>query len=190
MRVFLAPGASGNAAGMRPYVDALARRGVDALAFDIPKGRAENAVPPYRASVVSTGADLRASVIGGQSYGGRVASLLAAGEAMGDEPAEGEAAPGGSVGGLVLMCYPLHAPGRAGGPLRLDHWPRIRCPVLLLSGESDPLARIDLLRDAVKQLPDAELVTYPGVGHGLAPVLEDAMDRLAAFVARLGEPAG
>jgi hypothetical protein len=34
----------------------------------------------------------------------------------------------------------------------------------------------------VKLLPDAELFTYPRVGHGLAPVLDDALDRVAAFV--------
>ena len=43
------------------------------------------------------------------------------------------------------------APERAAA--RIEHWPRIRCPVLLLSGESDPFARIGLLRDGVRQLP-------------------------------------
>jgi len=63
--------------------------------------------------------------------------------------------------------------------------------VLLLSGESDPFARIDLLRDAVTTLPDAELVTYPKVGHGLAPVLDDSLDRVAAFLhERLGLATG
>jgi pimeloyl-ACP methyl ester carboxylesterase len=60
--------------------------------------------------------------------------------------------------------------------------------VLLLSGESDPFARIDLLRAAVTERmagTDAELVTYPGVGHGLAPVLEDAAATVAAFVKRV-----
>jgi hypothetical protein len=28
--------------------------------------------------------------------------------------------------------------------------------------------------------------TYPRVGHGLEPVLDDALDRIAAFVKRLG----
>ena len=56
-------------------------------------------------------------------------------------------------------------------------------PVLLLSGESDPFARIDLLRLAVaERLADAELVTWPRLGHTLKPVLEDVLDRIAAFV--------
>ena len=31
-------------------------------------------------------------------------------------------------------------------------------------------------------LRDAELVTYPRLGHTLKPVLEDALDRAAAFL--------
>ena len=65
---------------------------------------------------------------------------------------------------------------------RTAHWTRIECPVLLLSGESDPFAKIDLLRTAVGLLPNAELVTYPKLGHTLKPVLDDALDRVAAFL--------
>ena len=51
---------------------------------------------------------------------------------------------------LVLFSYPLHPPGAPERTeARIAHWPAIRCPVLLLSGESDPFARIDLLRAAV-----------------------------------------
>jgi hypothetical protein len=59
--------------------------------------------------------------------------------------------------------------------------------VLLLSGESDPFARIGLLRESVGLLARAELVTYAGIGHGVTPVLDDALDRVAAFVASVGE---
>lgn len=163
MIVNLAHGASGNASRMKPYIDGLRSRGLDANAIELPVGKAEKAVDKYRQQV----AHLESDVIGGQSYGGRVGSLLAA-----------ETAPRG----LVLFCYPLHRPGQPDWELRTAHWPRISCPVLLLSGESDPLARIELLRMATDLLPRAELVTYPGVGHGLRPVLEDALDRVAAFV--------
>jgi hypothetical protein len=57
--------------------------------------------------------------------------------------------------------------------------------VLLLSGESDPFARIELLRTAVGLLPDARLVTYPRLGHTLKPVLDDVLDRVAAFLGGL-----
>jgi pimeloyl-ACP methyl ester carboxylesterase len=65
---------------------------------------------------------------------------------------------------------------------RTAHFPQVSCPVLLLSGDADPRARADLLRRAVERLPQATLHLYPGVGHGLRPVLPDALDRIAAFV--------
>jgi predicted alpha/beta-hydrolase family hydrolase len=91
------------------------------------------------------------------------------------------------VAGLVLLSYPLHRPGHP-EELRTEHWPQIRCPVLLLSGESDPFARIDLLRAAVPLLASGRLITYPRLGHGLGPVLDDALDHIAAFVAALRAP--
>jgi uncharacterized protein len=165
--IYLAPGSSGNVAGLRPHLEGLAARGLEARGVELPKGNAERAVPVYRAAL----ADASAAVIGGHSYGGRVASLLAA-----EEP----------VAGLVLLSYPLHAPGQhARWDERTAHWARIRCPVLLLSGESDPFARLDLLREAVSRLATGELVTYRQVGHGIGPVLDDALDRVAGFVASL-----
>ncbi|HUG47443.1 MAG TPA: alpha/beta family hydrolase [Candidatus Limnocylindria bacterium] len=167
MRVYLAHGASGTAASMRPHVEGLERRGVKAQAVELPKRRAEAAVPVYEAAVL----DWSEAVIGGHSYGGRVASLLAAQR----RPL-----------GLVLLSYPLHRPGQPEWRPRTDHWPKIDCPVLLLSGEADPFASINLLREAVGHLPQAQLVTYPRLRHGLQPVLDDVLDRVAAFVSDLG----
>ena len=164
-RILLAPGASGSIAQLRDHERGLIARGFAVSLVELPRGRAERAVPVYEAAIADAGDP--APIIGGQSFGGRVASLVAA-----------ELPPAG----LVLLCYPLHAPGRQPSwDERTEHWPRIACPVLLLSGESDPFAEIGLLRRAVTRLPDATLVTYPGVGHGLAPVLDDALDRVAAF---------
>ena len=59
---------------MRPHVQGLRRRGIEATAIDLPKGRAERAVPVYASRLEETGP----AVIGGHSYGGRVASMLAA----------------------------------------------------------------------------------------------------------------
>ncbi len=163
-RVFLAPGASGGIERLQPHADGLHDHGLAVELIPLPRGSAERAVPVYRQAV--EGRD--SMVIGGHSFGGRVASLLAAEEA----PI-----------GLVLLSYPLHAPGRHDAwDARTEHWPRIGCPVLLLSGEADPFARMDLLREAVGRLGDARLVTYAGVGHGLVPVLDQALDEVAAFV--------
>lgn len=163
-RLYLSHGASGNAAGLAPQVAGLRRRGVEATAVQLPKGSAERAVHVYLAAAPAS----PETAIGGHSFGGRVASLIAADHAY---------------AGLVLLSYPLHAPG---APDRWDertaHWSRISCPVLLLSGDRDPFARIGLLRDAVRRLPSAELIVYPGVGHGIGPVIEEALDEVAAFM--------
>jgi predicted alpha/beta-hydrolase family hydrolase len=162
--ILLAPGASGGIERLAPHAGGLRRRGLTVELVPLPRGSAERAVPVYRRAVD----DLGSAIIGGHSFGGRVASLLAADE----DPL-----------GLVLLSYPLHAPGRHDAwDARTAHWSRIGCPVLLLSGEADPFAGMDLLREAVRRLGDARLVTYPRVGHGLAPVLDQALDEVAAFV--------
>jgi predicted alpha/beta-hydrolase family hydrolase len=151
---------------MAPFVDGLRARGVDAAAIDLPRRKAEDALPAFHLAV-PPGPDV---AVGGHSFGGRVASLAAA---------ESDA----RYAGLVLFSYPLHPPGSPDRTnARIAHWPAIRCPVLLLSGESDPFARIELLRAAVPLLARAELVTYPRLGHTLKPVLGDALDRAAAFL--------
>jgi predicted alpha/beta-hydrolase family hydrolase len=163
--IFLGHGASGNAASMAPFVAGLRRRGLLAGAVDLPKRKAEDAVPAWRAAVP----DGPGTIAGGHSYGGRVASLAAAA--------------GAGYRGLVLFSYPMHPPGQPDrAAARVSHWPAISCPVLLLSGESDPFARIELLRAAAPALAHAELVTYPRLGHTLRPVLENVLDRVAAFV--------
>jgi pimeloyl-ACP methyl ester carboxylesterase len=164
--IYLAHGASGSAASMAPHVAGLAKRGLEGHAVQLPVGLAEKAVGRYRDQVP----DLAHAIIGGQSYGGRVATLLAADEAP---------------RGLVLLCFPLHRPGQPDGTTRAGHFDRINCPALFLSGEGDPFARIDLLREAVKKLPGARLVTYPGLGHSLNRVLDDALDRVAEFARTL-----
>ena len=145
---------------MRPYVKALQARKLSATAIDLPRSKAEKAVPVFIEKVPAR------AIAGGHSYGGRVASMAAVQV---------------RYAALVLLSYPLHRPGHP-EDLRTEHWPTIDCPVLLLSGESDPFARVDLLRASVRLLRQAELVTFPQVGHGLLPVIDVAMDRVAEFV--------
>jgi uncharacterized protein len=174
IRFYVGHGASGSAASMAGHVRGLIARGIDARAIDLPLKKAEAAVPAFRA-IVPDGPDDPAADglpigVGGQSYGGRVASLAAA------EPDTDYAA-------LVLFSFPLHAPGAPDKAAeRTAHFPLIRCPALFLSGDADPFARMDLLRDRITLIGDAELVTYPHLGHTLKPVLEDALDRAAAFL--------
>jgi uncharacterized protein len=164
MRVVLGHGASGNAASMKPYVEGFKRRGIDAVAVDLPRGGAEKAVPVF----IKTSGRGREVVGGGQSFGGRVASMAAV-----------EA----DFGGLVLFSYPLHRPGFP-DQLRTEHWPRIRCPTLFLSGDRDPFANIELLRKKIKLIPDARLEVFKGQGHGLLADLDHALDVAADFIDR------
>ena len=46
-KVVLGHGASGNAVSMKPYVVGFKRRGIDAMAVDLPRGVAERAVPVF-----------------------------------------------------------------------------------------------------------------------------------------------
>jgi pimeloyl-ACP methyl ester carboxylesterase len=164
MRVVLGHGASGNAASMKPYVVGFRRRGIDAAAVDLPRGGAEKAVPVFiKAS--GTGKEV---IGGGQSFGGRVASMAAI-----------EA----GFGGLILFSYPLHRPGFP-DPLRIEHWPLIKCPVLFMSGDRDPFANLDLLKTKIKLIKGggARLVVFKGQGHGLLKVLDQALDVAAEFI--------
>jgi pimeloyl-ACP methyl ester carboxylesterase len=166
----LGHGASGSAATMAPHVAGLRSRGIDARAVDLPKGRAERAIPVF-ASVLAAEAGV---AVGGHSFGGRVASLAAADACDAGRPPLA----------LVLLSYPLHPPGRsADWDARTAHWLRITCPVILLSGASDPFAPPAALERALaERLPAAVEVSYPKLGHGLTPVLEDVLDRVAAFL--------
>ena len=150
---------------MKPYVVGFKRRGIDAIAVDLPKGTAERALPVFiKAS--GSGHDV---IGGGQSFGGRVASMAAI-----------EA----DFGGLILFSYPLHRPGFT-EQLRTEHLPSIRCPTLFLSGDRDPFARLELLKEAVKLVPNARLEIFKGQGHGLLAVLDQALDVAADFIKKL-----
>jgi uncharacterized protein len=96
-------------------------------------------------------------IVGGASFGGRVASLAVA-------RAGGAAI---AVRGLLLVAYPLHPPGRP-ERLRVAHWPDVDVPVLMLSGDRDPFLTPALLAEHRGALGgDLTLVTVPGGGHDL-----------------------
>ena len=132
------------------------------MAVDLPRGVAEKAVPVFiKAS--GRGHDV---VGGGQSFGGRVASMAAV-----------EA----DFGALVLFSYPLHRPGFK-DQLRTAHWSRIKCPTLFLSGDRDPFADLTLLKENIKIIHNARLEVFKGQGHGLLAVLDGALDVAAGFL--------
>ena len=68
-------------------------------------------------------------VMGGRSMGGRMTTMVAA-----DVDGGGPVA---RLAGLVLICYPLHPPGKP-DQLRVEHLPAIDVPCLFISGTNDP----------------------------------------------------
>lgn len=92
--------------------------------------------------------------LGGHSYGGRQASMLAA-----EEP--------DLVAGLLLLSYPLHPPGKP-EQIRTQHFPNLRTPTLFVHGTLDPFASIEELEQARKLIPaKTELLTVERAGHDL-----------------------
>jgi uncharacterized protein len=91
--------------------------------------------------------------LGGQSYGGRQASMLLAEENL--------------AHGLLLLSYPLHAPGHPEKP-RIEHLPKLRVPTLFVHGTRDPFGTIEEIENARKLIPaKTELLLVEGAGHDL-----------------------
>jgi pimeloyl-ACP methyl ester carboxylesterase len=64
---------------------------------------------------------------------------------------------------------------------------RVKCPVLVIHGEADPLVDISGGRATAQAVPGAELWTVPGMGHHLPPELfAEVADRIAGLAAKAG----
>jgi len=146
--------------------EAFAKAGVTVLRCDLPFRQRRPTGPPSpsgaaadRAGLREAAAAMRAMVrgqvfLGGQSYGGRQATMLAA-----DEP--------GVANGLLLFSYPLHPPGKP-ERLRIEHFPRLTVPALFVSGTADPFGTPEELRSAVGLIPTpTRIVTIDSAGHDL-----------------------
>jgi pimeloyl-ACP methyl ester carboxylesterase len=69
----------------------------------------------------------------------------------------------------------------------------IRAPTMVLHGEADPLVPVIGGRDTAANIPGAELITIPGMGHDLPPALYDIFIQTiwrAIERARAAAPAG
>ncbi len=107
-----------------------------------------------------------AVVLGGHSYGGRQASMLAA-----EEPALAEA--------LLLLSYPLHPPKRP-AQLRTFHFPALRTPSLFVHGTKDPFGTVEEMRAALDLIPARTmLMEVADAGHDLAQGKFEAIGSLA-----------
>jgi predicted alpha/beta-hydrolase family hydrolase len=146
--------------------EAFAAAGVTVLRCDLPFRQRRPTGPPSpsaaaadRAGLHEAAAALRRMIadrifLGGQSYGGRQATMLAA-----DEP--------GATNALLLFSYPLHPPGKP-ERLRTEHFPRLRTPALFVQGTVDPFGSPDELRAAVGLIPaPTRIITIESAGHDL-----------------------
>jgi hypothetical protein len=145
--------------------------------------------PPYGADAVKDRAALQAHAaaargsgrvfLGGHSYGGRQASMLAA-----EEPDVADA--------LLLLSYPLHPPRRPDQP-RTRHFGSLRTPALFVHGTRDPFGTSEELRAAMELIPARTgLLECEGAGHDLRAKRSEALEEIAGRIARefLGFVAG
>ncbi len=116
-------------------------------------------------------------VMGGRSMGGRMTSMVAA-------DVDG-AGPVARLAGLVLICYPLHPPGKP-EKLRVDHLPDVQVPCLFISGTRDPFGSPDELATWTATIPTpVEHVWIEGGRHDLKGADERIAASVVDFVARL-----
>jgi uncharacterized protein len=140
--------------------------GLVVLRIDLPFRQKRPSGPPSPAGAAADRAGLKAAIValrgiapgrvvlGGQSYGGRQATMLAA-----DKP--------GLADGLLLFSYPLHPPGKP-ERLRTEHFPRLRVPALFVQGTADPFGTIPELQAAVEAIPaPVRVMPVAGAGHDL-----------------------
>ena len=139
--------------------------GMSVLRCDLPFRQARPHGPPLRSSEKDQDG-LKAAVaylreqtsgsifLGGHSYGGRQASMLAAGEP-------------GLVEAVLLLSYPLHPPQRP-EELRTKHFPDLRTPAMFVSGTCDGFGTIAEMEGALRLIPArTELLAISGSGHEL-----------------------
>jgi uncharacterized protein len=147
--------------------DAFSQAGVTVLRCDLPFRQKRKFGAPSPAAAAADRAGLKSALnalrplvpgrlfLGGQSYGGRQASMLLA-----EEPQLASA--------LVLLSYPLHPPGKP-EQLRVAHFPSLRTPSLFVSGSRDPFGTLEELRNAIAAIPaPAAVIEVEGAGHELA----------------------
>jgi len=116
-------------------------------------------------------------VMGGRSMGGRMTTMVAADV--------DRAGPVDRLAGLVLICYPLHPPGKPEN-LRVEHLPSLHVPCLFISGTRDPFGSPDELTEWTATIPaPVEHVWIEGGRHDLRGADSSIADAVAAFVASL-----
>jgi predicted alpha/beta-hydrolase family hydrolase len=164
----LTHGAGGNCRAplLVAAAEAFAAAGLTVLRCDLPFRQRRPTGPPLPSGAAADRAGLKQATealgdlvsgrvfLGGQSYGGRQASMLAA-----EEP--------DLAAGLLLFSYPLHPPGKP-ERLRTEHFPRLRIPTVFVQGTADPFGAPAELKAAIALIPAPTcLIPVAGAGHDL-----------------------
>jgi predicted alpha/beta-hydrolase family hydrolase len=164
----LTHGAGGNcnAPLLVALAGAFSKAGVSVLRCDLPFRQKRASGPPSPASAAEDRAGLRDAVellremapgavyLGGHSYGGRQASMLAA-----EQPELAER--------LLLLSYPLHPPDKP-SQLRTGHFPNLRTPAVFVHGTADPFGSIAELQSSLTLIPArTKLLPIERAGHDL-----------------------
>ena len=140
--------------------------GVTVLRCNLPFRQRRASGPPFPSTSAADREGLRSAAaalrrilsgdifLGGHSYGGRQASMLAA-----DEPDIATA--------LLLLSYPLHPPEKP-AELRTQHFPRLRMPAIFVHGTQDPFGSIAELQAAIATIPTrTRIIRIERAGHDL-----------------------
>jgi len=173
-------GANCEAGLLTTVAETFAACGMTVLRFNLAFRRKRRFGPPHpssaaadRESIRAAMAALRAEVagpvyMGGHSYGGRQATMLAA-----EEPE--------IAAGLLLFSYPLHPPNKPEQP-RTAHFPSLRTPGLFVHGDADPFGSPEEMRAALEMIPaPTRLMTIERAGHDLRKGRIDAAAVLTAL---------
>ena len=159
-------GSNRNAPLLVAVANAFTGVGVEVIRYDLPFRQERPHGPPRPGDAARDREGLKEQVLkareqkpervwlGGHSYGGRQASMLAA-----DAP--------GLADALLLLSYPLHPP-RKPEQLRTAHFPKLETPALFVHGSRDPFGSPEELKQALSLIPAANhLLEIEGAGHEL-----------------------
>jgi uncharacterized protein len=178
----LTHGAGGNAQSglLLALAEAFAGAGFTVLRCDLPFRQVRRFGPPRPGDAVRDREGLKNAIAatrklvsgrvftGGQSYGGRQASMLLAEESVAE--------------GLLLLSYPLHPPSRPDQP-RTQHFPKLQVPTVFIHGTRDPFGSIDEIEAARKLIPAKnQLLVVEGAGHDLGFRGKSRTDELPAKI--------
>lgn len=171
-------GSNRNAPLLVALANAFAPHQIEVVRYDLAFRQARPKGPPRPGDAARDREGLQAEILklrekhpdqvwlSGVSYGGRQASMLAA-----DHP--------GLADRLLLISYPLHAPGKT--QQRTQHFPQLRTPAFFVHGSRDPFGTEDELKTAIKLIPaPIGFLEIEGGGHDLGRKPADVAARIVS----------